>query len=103
MISYELALRLKEAGFPQGLLQTMFCQTHKRARLACDTSCNEPSEHCCIPTISKLIEAIGTPLFLHCEMYDYWYAQDGKTDKAKEGRGRSADEALTELWLAKNK
>lgn len=98
MISYELGLKLKKADFKQGNPVRF-----KDSWVEEDGNLMTDGEPVHIPDTSELIETLGTPLYLHCAVDNFWYAQDGQHTEANEGRGRSADEALAELWLAKNK
>ena len=106
MISYELALKLKEAGFPQepskalGILMDMY------GKVPTPTECK-------IPTLSELIEACGLKGFVMWELNGIIYA--GKDDTAGRGQnyyddyphpleeGLTPEEAVANLWLAINK
>ncbi len=94
-MNYELALQLKEAGFPQkgkGHFET--------------TKLDEPYY---IPTLSELIEACEDDNFHLLSgsivgAYIEWQAYTGFARMPKHiGVGTSPEEAVAKLWLALNK
>ncbi len=100
MITYELAKKLKDTGFPQ----KNTCSFSPTCRHGMD----EGIECVYVPTLSELIEACGMP-----KVHGGVYCTDlkwGAWTKIKDedgleivGHGSSSEEAVTNLWLALNK
>lgn len=110
MLSYETALKLKEAGFPQGANESYLCQFN-----------NETKEEDCAynPTLSELIEACPkkhtiedyfegdfTLQYWTTKLKQVWHCGydggDGWYEGA-EGEGSTPEEAVANLWLELNK
>lgn len=87
MISYELAKKLKDAGFP---IPDIRDGSHKQFLTP---------EIVIVPTLSELIEACGGVFFELSKLKDGW----GCSDHYKIGRGLSPEEAVAILWLEQNK
>jgi hypothetical protein len=85
MISPELAKELKDADFPRKW-------------------CTHPDEFGwpeCVPSLEKLIEAIGVKSFdLSADAYGKWVARSYIHASAVDGA--TASEAVARLWLALN-
>lgn len=99
-MTYELALRLKNAGFPQEVEES----TLERGDFVVDDP-NVPEEkweHFIDPTLEELIEACG-PRFKSLRAMDRggWYAED--FDNNLGTSYNSPNEAVANLWLTKNK
>lgn len=87
MISYELAKKLKEAGFPQDP----------------DTMMGHYHHECYLPSLEELIEACGSKL--HALIRDSiapWNAEELMDDDGPVNyfSGSTPDEAVANLWLA---
>lgn len=96
-MSYELALRLKNAGFP--LKCTIYSEDDFVFGMAVDLA-KEPQQ-VMYPLLEELIEACGEGLVkLVREEENCWYAH-GVNDTL--GHGRTPSEAVANLWLALNK
>lgn len=92
-MNYELALKLKDAGFPQ------HSTTHEpvflnRLGISTDDAYN--------PILSELIEACGLNTFLLEKLSNgKWYAyQNGNP---RQGVGTTPEDAVANLWLELNK
>lgn len=121
MINYELALKLKEAGFPQPekptlghynswMLKNTFGVAYYKVEGQGEPTLIRLSpgmfyalESVYIPTLSELIEACGTLFSLISRGGDIkdrgiemWEAYA----KSKYGQGRTPEEAVANLWLA---
>jgi len=106
-MTYELVLKLKEAGFPQ------FMGDFK-GEIIEDGGAPEGEEpmSCYCPTLSELIEAVGIKGFVMWELNGMIYA--GKDDTAGRGenyyddyphpleKGSTPEEAVANLWLSIN-
>jgi hypothetical protein len=96
-MNYDLAKRLKDAGFPQEA-QGIFSfppagsmdETSRMRGVAYE------------PSLSELIEACGTPFRLTSYSIGVWNASDKVTSDGHMGTGQSPDEAVANLWLAIN-
>jgi len=102
MITYELAIQLRDAGFPQ------------TAPLLCDYNRRDTYK---IPTLSELIEACGRKIVLEegGEESIYWFRLCGWTSDEwmcgylfpgiwlHKTLGKTPEEATTKLWLKLNK
>ena len=102
-MKYELALALKNAGFPQREIDyTDFtlCQHNNGQLHERNASC----EIVLIPTLSELIEACGENIknieFLHDMNLFIAYSMESLD---KKGKGITTQEAVANLWLELNK
>lgn len=101
MITYELALKLKEEGFPQGMDNFV---DPDNTICTVDYTCKE-SIYC--PTLSNLIKACGDKFYelVKCvsgpKVTFSWFAIS-ITLKVF-GTGLSPEEAIANLWLELNK
>lgn len=99
MISYELAKKLKDAGFPQYLkLGSIFYLEDRKCCFASDS--NGPlHDGLLFPTLSELIEACEEWVKLY-GWEDTWGAEDvsGKITT----KGSTPEEAVANLWLILN-
>lgn len=98
-MTYELALELKNAGFPQK-------DTIKGWRLHKQGTPKDGSyenyHHISCPTLSELIEACGEDFTsLHSPKFanPTWIA-NGKYDPYIQGEGSTHEEAVARLWLS---
>lgn len=116
-MNYELAKKLKDAGFPQYGEGEKYCEPQWRARkidfnfVSCD--CDHTTDEAYFPTLGELIEACGDEfncLFKHPE--EEWragYAVSeveagfGFANRTKIGDGSTPEEAVANLWLQLNK
>ena len=106
-MEYNLAKKLKDAGFPEIVIQDNPAGT---APLSIETGPYRPSISM-LPSLSTLIEACGKE-FGAMEVYrtadkEYWEAgygidRDGEIIKPS-GEGSTPEEAVYNLWLALNK
>jgi hypothetical protein len=93
-ISYELAKRLKDAGFPQKGRGTFWSQSAQF----------DGREEVYFPTLSELIEVCGQDFFsLHISrtalrFKDVWFAHRSYEDPGSEGY--TPEEAVARLYLA---
>jgi len=85
-MNYDIAKKLKEAGFPQ-LWKNEGFRTIKGY-----------GEISYIPTLEELIEACGKPLLIE-GVADYWISQRGMFKT----QGKTPSEAVANLWLELNK
>jgi len=94
-MNYELAKKLKDAGFPQKersiIVGNEDSFTPDPARL----------DVYYVPTLSELIEACGDDIFLEmCRVgHNDWLATDGEHNM----RGSTPEIAVANLWLELNK
>jgi hypothetical protein len=88
-LSYQTAVKLKEAGFPQDYTNAPI---------------GEPvSDYVYSPTLEELIEACGDELYdLQMKSPNYWIATGNQDGEWKEGFGSTPSEAVANLWLALN-
>jgi hypothetical protein len=89
MISYQLAKKLKDAGFPQGEL----ARAQQKAGY----------DYVSMPTISDLIAACGEDFRALSREPDCWlacgyFSEDGEWKNAH--AGDTPEEALARLWLS---
>ena len=125
-VSYELAKKLKDAGFPQdcgrhhGTKKVIRRRTSVkfptkegikrfRASVGIDVGKQDP---CAIPALSELIEACGEEVFLtNCIGFaDRYKSKQGwiasksyGVEKPEDlGEGKTPEEAVAKLWLALN-
>lgn len=105
MISYELAKRIKEAGFPQTFTNpTHFIEPNSDAKIT-DVVALSPEKFISIPTLEEAIEACGSKLALSedGEKDDKWLAtRFGEGLERITQAGSSPLEAVLNLWLAIN-
>lgn len=103
-MNYELAKRLKDAGFPEIVIQDNPAGT---APLSIETGPYRPSISM-LPSLSTLIEACGENFVSlnRNEEFSTWEAygkyQHWNNDIEYEG-GQTPEEAVANLWLALNK
>lgn len=101
-MTYELALKLKAAGFP---LKEGWVDSRECFKLPDGTG---DTVVCQVPTLEELIEACGND-FWHVEhvmatTYDFWRAEGHPlVVDSSVGKGSNALEAVARLWLALNK
>lgn len=95
MIDYELAKKLKEAGFPQKLHDKEICCTQEGIGCHC-----EPYK----PTLSELIEACGDGFQSVKHFAGRWfiYMPNEQMTEFKERQFPTLMEAVANLWLALN-
>lgn len=113
MITYELAKKLKDAGFPQEILNEVSIRG-----LDARTRSYHRNQDIYYPTLEELIEACGEEGFEFlsvlkkasknpsCGSPSVWQAagpSDGMGENRQEGFGDSPSEAVANLWLALNK
>lgn len=101
-MNYELAKKLKEAGFPQGEIK---CRC-----ILNPCQCNKNFDY--EPTLSELIEACGNKFgelglqdYMDLEPYEKWRASlgwDGIGGYEKAVYGETPEEAIANLWLKLN-
>ena len=88
-MNYELAKKLKDAGFPQN--DKHYC----------------PQEECfddaCRPSLSELIEACGKDTFKLIYSAWEWIAYGSIGYGSRMGTGQTSEEAVAHLWLELNK
>lgn len=129
-MTYELALKLKEAGYPQELRhgdrfyhsfltgEREFLITHHGSEHTpncgpnnCECECDYCYPFACkdgikSPTLSELIEACGMWFYELIKQEDKWYAgtklEDGRP-KYGSGTGSTPEEAVANLYLALQK
>ncbi len=92
-MNYELAKKLKDAGFPQTDLS-------KKKYIPNPDFGGKPVEGAYIPTLSELIEACMEKDFFHSLTYlgeGEWEAEHGGIEPV--GIGNTPEEAVTNLWL----
>ena len=118
MINYELAKKLKEAGFPQNnsefyyspyilinseMKEPEFVLHYKLSPLHSDYCGTKGSISC--PTLSELIEACGGG-FQKLEKVEtwsaYWCPKDDDGSGLKIESGKTPEEAVANLWLELN-
>lgn len=101
-MKYELAFKLKEAGFP-----------HKCVVNTGNDYCSQdfefPQGNICFPTLSELIEACGNGkgFTISRDIYGIWRTEIEKETETEWGIVYSCGETVTEsvanLWIALNK
>lgn len=104
MITYELAKRLKDAGFPQ------MVHSGRGLFLIKDITKPEEGDRPYAPTLSELIEACGHRFLsvMHVvgdgtyPIGDYWVATDREYIGIHSHRGKTPEEAVIHLYLALN-
>jgi hypothetical protein len=108
MINYNLAKKLKKAGFPHtGESEWWFLDGKKDVK--CDDIWND--EEIYIPELSELIKACGEDFSHLAQKVDYpkigrWWAvthtKHDKNGNNYEECGRTPEEAVARLWLSLN-
>jgi hypothetical protein len=87
---YELAVKLREAGFPQGGNGTWAFPP--------DAIVVRRADRVYVPTLSELLDACGDESFKLCHDTGGWHVET--TASGDSQRYASADEAVAFLWLA---
>ena len=115
MITYELAEKLKEAGFPQEDRHWYWCSFTFPKTLWCINALEAKKlekEYECMtacPTISELIEACGNRFFKLTQRKEHWVADalprkgEPLPKNFKPIFGSTPEEAVAKLWLELNK
>lgn len=105
-MTYELALKLKNAGFPQA---TKAGNQIPKPGMGAIVDIDKKGKNIPIagewayaPTLSELIEACGEGYFKLAHGQDDWYGSMG-LDNEKHSHGSTPEEAVANLWLALNK
>lgn len=105
MITYELAKKLKDAGFP--LIEAKGLAVNMSADIACCAMCGFPflqigDKYYFRPVLDVLIEACGD-LYFELQGYDgEWEAYDTSDisrEFGKSGKGNSPEEAVAGLFI----
>ena len=91
-MNYELAKKLKDAGYPQ--------EDMSHTDYLGENFENDPADSIKVPNLSKLIKACGEGFDYLRHKSEYWLAISGG---GLEGQGKTPEEAVAELWLALNK
>lgn len=96
-MNYDLAKKLKDAGFPvqEHDVDDEYGMCHRKG---CDAFRETLRTTCCIPTLEELIESCGEGGFCLADHETEWCAILG----LKTGRGSTPEEAVANLWLALN-
>ncbi len=94
-MKYELAKKLKEAGFPQDKCSMLWKSQ------SVGTAFNPGNIAC--PTLSELIEACGDFLVKLERHGAGWGAFNADAPAAMGYNGKTPEEAVAELWLALHK
>ena len=119
MITYELALKLKEVGFPRPEEGQFWVKGGKTVIYAYEEHDKEKLGLSYCPTLSELIEACGKMFFVLTRFWesDTWFANnyfgenpgcyaDPKTEElicpGINGIGKTPEEAVAKLWLKLN-
>jgi len=108
MLTYELALKLKEAGFPQDTNMKHYHATYGLAVGIPHPGTLIDPDVVAIPNLSELIEACGDDLFgiIRGPFNNGWEAgSDWSYDhlSGKVGHGSTPEEAVARLWIELNK
>ena len=101
MLSFELAKRLKEAGYPQKFKTTNETHYTLEGKVMNTIPIQyHPDETIYAPSISELIEACGDGFSALKPFGKEWVAEN----KKKHGGmlGKTIEEAVTKLWLTIN-
>lgn len=105
MLSYETAVKLRDAGFPQKCIET-YALPDGRFLGTDQIELYEMKTACKIPTLSELIEIFGKDFNFVCQHPKtlLWGAEthSGKVIGSENGL-LSAEEAVAKLWLELNK
>lgn len=110
-ISYELALQIKNAGFPQGLTEHQYGWIEAHQDFELDNG--DMTKGVSAPTLSELISACrtkdGDPIAITLyspETWGIWKAVALRSvihDRVPYSRtGEDAEEAVSKLWIALN-
>lgn len=101
-MNYDLALRLKNAGFPQENPRELWCIPCAKWRdTVCFSKLHE-REAIKIPTLSELIEACGDEFRNLTQEYGRWHTNfiQGHDYDYGETEGSTPEEAVANLYLA---
>ena len=112
-ITYELALALKNAGFPQKGVNWIWRDDSGKwieeleENLPDDLEELKENKNLYVPTLSELIEACGDRFECLSKVEDQWWVDErggffSNGETATYG-GSTPEEAVAELWLALNK
>lgn len=97
-MKYELAVELKEAGFPQQHSWVIGKYTEHCTKCASNKTLGE--YEACRPTLSELIEACGAFFGALTNRQTHWVAVLAELTHLVEGS--TPEEAVARLWLALN-
>lgn len=108
-MNYELAKKLKDAGFPQGLTEHQYGWVEAHGKFELDEG--DMTSGVSAPTLSELIAACGERFCsLKREWGDIWLAYAFKDEQNKrpidislQTQGSTAELAVAQLWLELNK
>lgn len=95
-MNYDLALELKNAGFPQ---------TGKGHAVGITGGLVEHGGDIYFPTLDEFVEACGEGFKSLTKVSDFWeaYGMKGSIFADHKEAGRTPEEAVARLWLALNK
>jgi hypothetical protein len=114
-MTYELAKKLKDAGFPRkkvGLMDVVFLNEERSMPIATPEEIeyffNHRTDFVFIPKLSELIEACGEEFMLTNEggVWEAWQGSESNVVRMGEAgakhrcEGSSPEEAVANLWLA---
>lgn len=103
MITYELALKLKEAGFPQSGKDGDWYFDSNENPFFC-IAYNWDKRHIKIPTLFELIEACGQYTIRFClEQHSNDWRAGVYQGNIQWVSGKSPEEAVANLWINLNK
>lgn len=116
-MTYETALKLKEAGFPQEVENARFKRYYNGEEMSLNSRLppganHELYERLRFPSLEELIEACGKGFTYLWQTVDGWVAGQGNKrgdwtmtdgDQYPEAEGSTPSEAVANLWLALNK
>ena len=98
-MDYELAKKLKDAGFQQTWPKPDFVELHDAIKI--QEIMDKYEKDVYIPTLSELIEACGNRFdFLANNKNGTWQASGGNIN---DQTGQTPEEAVANLWLELNK
>jgi hypothetical protein len=109
MINYKLAKKLKEAGFPQNVKSGSILCKHlvspmDGTHIIHNYDCDYVKDGMYFPTLSELIEACGDRFDSLNKYQDGWEAWADRDETSGIFKlGKSAEEAVANLWLELNK
>ena len=107
-MNYELAKKLKEAGYPFREIKGGMCLPEGQDYFDFNPSGNPKigAQHFYCPTLSELIEACGDKFYgLHKMVNGEWLAfmyDIEDSTRQVECKGNTAEEAVSNLWLELN-
>ncbi len=108
-MNYELAKKLKDAGFPQRLsVGTFYFSDLDGENLCLIKDGNDfPRDYnyrCIVPTLSELIEACGDKFYSLVKRGENWFAQRSNSygKLIADSLGKTPEEAVTNLFIALN-